>query len=196
MLTERPGRGPIAFARRYAPVPVEVVPSPAATLATRFAAFVVDWVVCIVIVNSLVGALHVGGIPTPLIVLAAVCALLLYFTVFWARGRTPGMRVMGIVALDSETGRLPSLKQALYRAMMTVPSGTAAIILGLYVYVSALGQDPGDVMGIPASSRVAALLVIAVPYLVTAVLALRDPDRRMWHDRVGHVVVLEGVPPA
>ena len=32
--------------------------------------------------------------------------------------------------------------------------------------------------------------------LLSAVLALRDPDRRMWHDRVGRIVVLEGTPPA
>lgn len=197
MLTDRPSRAPLAFARRHDPQPVEDAPPVAAMLSTRFAAFVVDWTICVVMVNSLVGALHVASVPTTLVLLAVLAVLLLYYTVFLTFGRTLGMRVMGIVAVDPVSGAPPRLKYALYRALLTVPSAAAAVVLALYAYMAALGQYvEGVAAGMPFETRIAVLTIVMAPYLVTAVRALRDPQRRMLHDRVARVVILEGAPPA
>lgn len=195
MLTERPSRAPIAFARRYETAPAEEAPV-TATLATRFAAFVVDWTICVVIINALVGSLALLDLPAAAMLVASAAMLVAYYTVFWARGRTPGMRVMGIVAVDPDSGAPPTMKCALYRALLTVPSGAAAVVLGLYLYAAALGVDPADATGALAAWRALALLGITLPYLIAAIHALRDPERRMLHDRIARIIIIEGTPKA
>lgn len=191
MLTERPNRAPIGFARRHRDFLAIEEPQAAPLLSTRFAAFVIDWVLCIVLVDGLLGALHVLRAPLIVMALLGGLTLIAYFTAFWSLGRSPGMRLMGLRAIDSVTGAPPPLLAALVRSILTVPGGAAGIMLGLYLYVGSLGQDPAKGTGLAYTSGIGVLLVVAVPYVIVAALALRDPGRRMLHDRISRIDIVD-----
>ncbi|MGK2965118.1 MAG: RDD family protein [Tepidiformaceae bacterium] len=191
MLTDGPNRTHSGFARRYRDLASDDDTRTGPPLSTRFASFVIDWLFCILLADGFIAALHFLRVPLVIAAVLALFVLVAYFAAFWSLGRSPGMRLMGLRAVAPATGDRPSVNAALIRALLTVPGGAAFIVLMLYLYVGSLGHEVREGTGLPYGARIAILLVIASPYIVVAALSLRHPARRMLHDRIAGIRIIE-----
>ena len=124
-----------------------------AGLWPRFKASVIDWVICFVapgLISSLaltaISSAAIGnsydspeGYGTGLVMLVAVLAAIVvlfwvscvlgYFTYFWTRGQSIGMRAEGIRIAHLETGRPPGCGRALARSLLGLTLVAPAFLL-------------------------------------------------------------------
>jgi uncharacterized RDD family membrane protein YckC len=59
----------------------------------------------------------------------AVFSMFGYFTYFWARGQSPGMKAVGVQIIDPKTGRQPGVARAVVRTLLFLILLASAFIL-------------------------------------------------------------------
>ena len=132
----------------------QTLPAPYAGPWLRFTGFFIDWLLCLVPIAFVSGVVLTtlgagGGVESQdadvrttqfkdLFWIPIVAAFFIgYFTFFWARGQSPGMRVVGIQIANPPSGA-PGLKRALARSLLAV----AFVMSGLFLLVSFFSDSP------------------------------------------------------
>lgn len=171
-----------------------------AGFAQRLGGTIVDWIICFFLPFYFVGcgtSLAFGSgqsastAPpslTGIVIWLASVALSVvgYFSYFVARGRTIGMRIVGIQILDPSTARPPVLSRSLVRAFMALLLG-AAVFMALNFALS----DPTPDSQTLLYRRIGwAAVAIAVAGFWSHVWMLFDPRGQTAQDHIAGVVVV------
>ncbi len=174
--------------------------APYAGFWRRIAARSIDWIICswVPFLPALALLSNTGGgdseptspIPFLLLLFLLVACVVGYFTYFWVRGRSLGMKAAGIQIINPKSGRPPGVGRAFVRACLALIFAASAVVL-----VLGLGEPPAG--GFSSTGFV--LLYCMAAVFVAGVLGhlwmIRDPRKQTWQDKVtGVVIVMEMAP--
>jgi len=175
--------------------------APYAGFWRRFAGHSIDWIICfwapflpaLALLSSIGGGDGEPTSPIPFILLlfVLVACVVGYFTYFWARGRSLGMKAVGIQIINPKSGRPPGVGRAFVRACLALIFAASAVVL-----VLGLGEPPA---GGFSSTGFALLYAVAAVFVAGALGHLwmvRDPKKQTLQDKVTGVVVTRKMAPA
>lgn len=89
----------------------EPVPATPPSLARRFGALMIDWILCLLVAGTFAQPLVDGWAP----VLVLIVEYALFIGVF---GQTPGMRLARFTCLDASTAEPPGIPRAALRGLL------------------------------------------------------------------------------
>ncbi|MDI3339495.1 MAG: RDD family protein [Sphaerobacter sp.] len=166
----------------------------------RLLGSILDWFICFIfpyLFSGLLGSLiwnavaggseeaPIGPLGWAWLIGVSACVVG-YFTVFVARGRTFGMRLLNLRILDPGTGRPPSVSRALLRALMAYAVGASIYILANYAF-----SDPSATSHNPTGTAVAVgAFIVFLVSVWSHLWALFDPRGQTWQDHLAGVVVV------
>lgn len=109
----------------------------------------------------------------------------------WSFGLAPGTKALGLQLVQGD-GRRPRIWRAVVRALIAVPGGFGAAVLGLGVYGLWMGHYPSGAEADPNWRAWGLFLAIALVYFASTMASLWDEQGRGLHDRLSgtHVLAL------
>ncbi|MDP2950720.1 MAG: RDD family protein [Chloroflexota bacterium] len=172
--------------------------APYAGFWRRFGGFATDWVLLWVLGLALTavgfgvgggggdsGEVHRTSVQDLFWIPIVAAFLIGYFTLFWARGQSLGMKAVGIRIVNARTGRPPSVVKAAARAFVAVVFVFSALLLAISGFSDAPeGLNAVDLAVLYTS---AALFVLG---LLTHLWMIWDRKRQTLLDKAAGVVVV------
>lgn len=180
-----------SVAQRSEPVEPEAAVELPARFWQRAVAFAVDWTVCF-LVPSLVSsfAMQRAGLSGAFLEWLWLAFLsgcvLVYFTLMTMRGRTLGMALMNMRAIDARTGSPPDFNRAFARGVL------ALLLIGSWftILLTSIADPAGQMTGAERAVNYGAIAVFMVSLLGNFMMVF-DPHRRTLQDKLTGVIILQ-----
>jgi uncharacterized RDD family membrane protein YckC len=175
-------------------------PVPYARFWPRFIALFIDWTICVVI-PILVAIFAVSATRSDRSALSildwlwaflVVFLMLGYFTYFWARGQSLGMKAVGIRMISPRTERPPGVARAAVRAFLFL------ILLACAFILLSVGFSDPPAGGFSATNLAVIyfLLFLFLSSIVGYFWMIWDPKKQTLQDKLSGVVVVKKIGPA